>query len=164
VASPSTAPQPDYDHAQVEAVIERWKDQRGPLLPVLHDVQAALGFIPPACVRQIARGLGLSRAEVHGVITFYHDFRQAPPARHVIKVCQAESCQALGSRALTAHLERTLECRLGETTPDGSVALEAVYCLGLCACSPAIMLDGAVHGRVSPARVDRLLEERKAAS
>jgi formate dehydrogenase subunit gamma len=148
---------PPYDTATVAAILARWRDVPGNLLPILHDVQKALGFVPPGAIGQIAKALNRSRAEVHGVISFYHDFRTTPPGRSVLKVCQAESCQACGSRELTAHAERTLGCKLGETSPDGAVTLEPVYCLGNCACSPAVLLDGALHGRVTPAKLDRLL-------
>lgn len=137
----------------VDAAIAAHADRPGALLPILHDVQAALGHVPPAAVARIARALNRSRAEVHGVVTFYHDFRQQPAGRRVLKICQAESCQALGSRALTAALEQALGCRLGETTADGAVTLEPVYCLGACAASPAVMLDGQVLGRAAAARV-----------
>jgi formate dehydrogenase subunit gamma len=138
-----------YDAAAVQAVLTRWQGVPGNLMPILHDVQAALGYVPPDCVPQLARALNLSRAEIHGVITFYHDFRQAPVGRRIVKVCQAESCQAMGSRKLTATLERALECSLGETTADGEVTMDAVYCLGLCASSPAVMIDDEVIGRAT---------------
>lgn len=142
-----------YDVAAVDAVLGRWRDVPGNLLPILHDVQSALGYVPPDCVPQLARALNRSRAEIHGVITFYHDFRQAPPGRRLLKVCQAESCQAMGSRTLTGELERRLGCGLGETTVDGEVTLDPVYCLGLCACSPAVMIDGEVIGRATASGV-----------
>ncbi|MCA3131986.1 MAG: formate dehydrogenase subunit gamma [Betaproteobacteria bacterium] len=155
------ADHPPYDVTAVAAVLERWAGTPGNLLPVLHDVQAALGHVPPGCVAQIARALNRSRAEVHGVISFYHDFRRQPAGRHVLKVCQAESCQATGGRALTARLEQLLGCGLGETSADGAVTLEAVYCLGNCACSPAMMLDGRLFGRVTEAAAERLLAEAR---
>ncbi len=155
---------PTYDHAAVAAILERWQDVPGNLLPILHDVQEALGFVPPDSVNQLARALNRSRAEVHGVITFYHDFRQQPGGRHTLKVCQAESCQAMGSRRLTADLEGELNCKLGETTGDGAVTLDAVYCLGMCACSPAVMLDDEVIGRATPGEVlARLADAEKEA-
>lgn len=154
---------PPHDAAAVATVLERWSGTPGNLLPILHDIQAALGHVPPGAVPQIARALDCSRAEVHGVISFYHDFRSAPAGRHVLKVCQAESCQAMGSRALTARLEQVLGCRLGETSADGAITLEAVYCLGNCACSPALMLDGAVHGRVTAAHAERLVDDARQA-
>jgi formate dehydrogenase subunit gamma len=155
---------PPYDVGAVADILTRWAEIPGNLLPILHDVQAALGHVPPGSVGQIARALNRSRAEVHGVISFYHDFRSAPAGRHVLKVCQAESCQAVGGRALTAFIERLLGCRLGETTADGAVTLEAVYCLGNCACSPALMLDGRLHGRVTEARAERLVAEARKAT
>ncbi len=143
-----------YDTAAVGEILERWRDVPGNLMPILHDVQSALGYVPPDSVPQIARALNQSRAEVHGVISFYHDFRREPAGRHVLKVCQAESCQAVGGRELTAELEKALDCRLGETTADGEVTLEPVYCLGLCACSPAAMIDDArLIGRATAERV-----------
>lgn len=155
---------PPYDVAAVARVLERWAGIPGNLLPVLHDIQAALGHVPEGSVAQVARALNRSRAEVHGVISFYHDFRRQPAGRHVLKVCQAESCQATGSRALTARLEQLLGCRLGETTADGAVTLEAVYCLGNCACSPAVMIDGRVLGRVDDAGAERLVAEARQGS
>ncbi|MEM9385583.1 MAG: formate dehydrogenase subunit gamma [Pseudomonadota bacterium] len=142
-----------YDYAKVAAILERWQDVPGNLLPILHDVQEALGFVPADSVAQLARGLNLSRAEVHGVITFYHDFRQQPGGGRTLKICQAESCQAMGSRRLTADLEAELDCKLGETTGDGAVTLDAVYCLGMCACSPAVMIDEELIGRATPGDV-----------
>jgi formate dehydrogenase subunit gamma len=155
---------PPYDEAKVAAILARWRDTPGNLLPILHDVQHALGFVPPGAVGQIAKALNQSRAEVHGVISFYHDFRTTPPGRVVLKVCQAESCQACGSRELTAHVERTLGCQLGETSPDGAVTVEPVYCLGNCACSPAVLLDGELHGRVTATKLDRLLAQARSTS
>ena len=129
----------------------------GPLLEVLHEVQRAFGYVPPAAIPEIARGLNLSRAEVHGVVSFYHHFRSAPPGRHRLQICRAESCQAMQGDALAAHAEQRLGVRFGETTADGRCTLEAVYCLGNCACSPAILLDEEPHGRVTPERLDELL-------
>lgn len=148
---------PPYDTGKVAEILDRHAAVEGNLLPILHDVQAALGFIPPGSIAQIARALGRSRAEIHGVVSFYHDFRLEPAGRHVLKICQAESCQALGCRELTAHAERSLGCKLGETSPDGAVTLEPVYCLGNCACSPAVMLDGQLHSRVTADKLDGLL-------
>jgi formate dehydrogenase subunit gamma len=147
-------PTGSYDVAAVAEILERWRDVPGNLMPILHDVQERLGYVPPDAVDQIARALNQSRAEVHGVISFYHDFRQAPAGRHTLKICQAESCQAVGSRELTAAIEHALGCRLGETTEDGAVTLEPVYCLGLCACSPAALVDhDQLIGRATPERV-----------
>ncbi len=148
---------PSADEARVLAAVERHRHRDGPLIEVLHEVQAEFGCIPTGAVPVIARALNLSRAEVHGVVTFYHHFRGKAPGRHVLQVCRAESCQAAGGRALEEHAKKRLGVDFGGTTPDGSVTLEAVYCLGLCACSPAAMLDDEVHGRVTPDRLDALL-------
>ncbi|MEO0424175.1 MAG: formate dehydrogenase subunit gamma [Pseudomonadota bacterium] len=148
-----------YDYAKVAAILDSWKGVAGNLLPILHDVQDALGFVPPDSVPQLAHALNLSRAEVHGVITFYHDFRRKPGGRRTLKICQAESCQAMGSRQLTADLEAELNCKLGETTADGAVTLDAVYCLGMCACSPAVMIDEDLIGRATPGDVLARLSE-----
>jgi len=162
---PDSGAAANYDTDAVARIIERWRAVAGNLMPILHDVQQALGFVPPESVAQIARALNLSRAEVHGVITFYHDFRQAPAGHRIVKVCQAESCQAMGSRKLTAALERALGCAIGMTTADGEVTLEPVYCLGLCACSPAVMIDHDVLGRATPEGVlARLAAGTKSAS
>jgi formate dehydrogenase subunit gamma len=149
---------PAVDHSQeVSRILAQFKDRPGPLLEVLHAVQAALGFIPPHSIGQIAEGLNLSRADVHGVVTFYHHFRCAPPGRHVLQVCRAESCQAVGGEALAEHARTRLGVDFHESTPDGRLSLEPVYCLGNCACSPAVMLDGRPYGRMTPARLDALL-------
>jgi formate dehydrogenase subunit gamma len=150
-------PEP-WSAARAAEVIERHKGGQDALLPLLHALQETFGHIPDAAVRQVAEALNLSRAEVHGVVSFYHDFRRAPPGRHILKLCQAEACQSMGCRSLAAHVEERLGVKLGETTPDGRVTLEAVYCLGLCATAPSAMLDGQVVGRLTPARVDGLLE------
>jgi len=133
------------------------------LLPALDRMQARLGYIPDQAVAELARTCNVSRAEVEGVIGFYHDFRREPPGRRRLQVCCAESCQAMGADALAAHAQARLGVGLGETTADGGVTLEAVYCLGNCACSPAVMLDGRVHGRVDATRLDALLAEGHAA-
>jgi formate dehydrogenase subunit gamma len=129
------------------------------LLPVLHAIQDGLGSVPPGMLGQIAAAFNLSRAEVHGVVTFYHFFRSTPPARHVIQVCRAEACQSMGGDALLAHAEQTLGCRLHEHGAGAAAefALDPVYCLGQCATAPAIMIGDAVHARVTPARFDALL-------
>jgi formate dehydrogenase subunit gamma len=125
-------------------------------------VQRAFGCVPARFVPAIAAALNLSRAEVHGVVTFYHYFRDAPPGRHVLRLCRAEACQSMNGRALEEHAARRLGIRCGETTSDGRMTLEAVYCLGLCACAPAAMLDGEVHGRLTPERLDELLAQSNA--
>jgi formate dehydrogenase subunit gamma len=147
----------DADHAAALIAQERHRD--GALLPILHALQNAFGCVPEAAVPMIAEALNLSRAEVHGVVTFYHDFRRAPAGRHVLKLCQAEACQAAGSDALAARAKTRLGIALGETTPDQRVTLEPVYCLGLCATAPSAILDGRVVGRLDAARLDALLAE-----
>jgi formate dehydrogenase subunit gamma len=144
--------------AVAAAILDRHSGREGPLLPILHDLQEELGHVPQEALPIIARRLNLSRAEVHGVVSFYHDFREEPAGRHVLKVCRAEACQAMGADALAARLERELKTRFGETSPDGSVTIEAVYCLGLCATAPAAMLDGRVIGRIDERRTQQLLE------
>jgi formate dehydrogenase subunit gamma len=129
----------------------------GPLLEILHSVQNELGHVPAAAVPLIAAALNLSRAEVHGVVSFYHHFRGAAPGTTVVRLCRAEACQSMNAGALEAHATRRLGVPCGETTPDGRVTLEAVYCLGNCACAPSMMLNGELHGRVTPARFDELV-------
>lgn len=141
----------------VAASIREYRDVPGGLLPLLHAIQAAAGYIPGDAVPQVASAMHLSRAEVHGVISFYHDFRSAPAGRHLLQICRAESCQAMGARALEAHAKSSLGIDYGGTTADGSISLEPVYCLGVCACSPSVRLDDEVHARVDPARLDQLL-------
>ena len=150
-----------WDDTKAQAVdnlVARFAVTPGPLLPLLHAVQDAFGYIPAEAVSAIARGLNLSRAEVHGVISFYHDFRSTPPGRHVLKLCRAEACQAMGARELEAQLVSRLGIGFHETTADGSITLEPVYCLGNCACAPTAMLDGTVHGRLSTERMASLLD------
>lgn len=141
----------------VQRALTRHAERPGALLPVLHDVQAELGYVPADAVPSIAEALSLSRAEVHGVVTYYHFFRSTPPGRHVVQVCRAEACQACGAEELLAHAERSLGCARHETRADGAVTLEAAYCLGLCASSPAIQIDDRVHARVTPAKLDKLV-------
>lgn len=149
---------PQADEARILAAVERHRHRDGPLIEVLHEVQADFGCIPSGAVPVIARALNLSRAEVHGVVSFYHHFRTKAPGRHVLQICRAESCQAAGGRAVESHAQKRLGVGFGQTTPDGRLTLEAVYCLGLCACSPAAMLDDEVHGRVTPERLDALID------
>lgn len=128
---------------------------------MMHAIQAELGFVPHEAIQRIADTLNLSRADVHGVLTYYHDFRTEAPGRHVLKVCRAESCQAMGSETLEDHLHEQHGVAMGETCADGDVTVEPIYCLGNCALSPAVMLDGKVHGRVSTERLDALLQRAK---
>jgi formate dehydrogenase subunit gamma len=146
------------NEARIVAIVERHRHRDGPLIEVLHEVQADFGCIPSGAVPVIARALNLSRAEVHGVVSFYHHFRTRAPGRHVLQICRAESCQAAGGRAIEAHAQKRLGVGFGETTPDGQVTLDAVFCLGLCACSPAAMFDGEVLGRVTPESLDALID------
>ncbi len=147
--------------AAVDAVVARLATLPGALLPILHAIQAELGFVPPESIDRIANGLNLSRAEVHGVITFYHDFRQAPPGRTVLKLCRAEACQAMGCERLEQRLRSVHGVAMGETTADGALTLEAVYCLGNCALSPSALVDGQLLGRVSEARLDALVQNAR---
>jgi formate dehydrogenase subunit gamma len=129
------------------------------LLEILHDVQSALGYVPEAVVPVLANALNLSRAEVHGVVTFYHDFRSKPAGRHVLKLCRAEACQSMGGEALVERAEHRLGVSCGETSADGRVTLEPIYCLGLCATAPSAMIDGRIVGRMTAERLDALLKE-----
>ena len=129
---------------------------------ILRRVQDTLGWVPPDSVPMIAKILNLSRAEVHGVVSFYHDFRHEPPGKNVIKVCRAESCQAMGAVALAEHIKERLNCDFGQTSADGAFTLDAVYCLGNCACSPAMVVNGKLLGRVTPNRFDEVLAKAAA--
>jgi formate dehydrogenase subunit gamma len=130
----------------------------GPLLPILHAVQAHYGYVPRDALPVIADRLNLSRAEVHGVVTFYHDFREEKAGRHTVKLCRAEACQAMGADALAARVKERLGIDWHETTPNGAVTLEPVFCLGLCACGPAALVDGEVVGRVTDDTLDAILK------
>jgi formate dehydrogenase subunit gamma len=141
------------------AIFARHGDREGALIPILHDIQDAFGFVPETVAPAVARQLNLTRAEVHGALSFYHDFRGQAPGRHVVKLCQAEACQARGGRAITAELETGLGLALGETSADGGVTLEPVYCLGLCASGPAALVDGHPVGRLDSAALLRLIGE-----
>ena len=143
----------------VLAAIAANRQRVGALLPILHALQKALGYVPAAAVPLIAQEINLSRAEVHGVISFYHYFRRQPAGRHTIYICRAEACQAMGARALQAHAQKKLGIQLHQTTADGAVTLEPVYCLGNCACAPSLLVDGELHGRVDARRFDELLGE-----
>ena len=150
-------PLDDFSREQLEAALAAHQARPGPLLQILHEVQNRIGYVPPAAIAIIAEALNLSRAEVHGVVTFYHHFRQAPVGRHVIQLCQAEACRSMHCEQLTAHAQRKLGVPLHGTTADGRYTLEPVYCLGNCACSPAVMIDGELHGRVTPGSFDALI-------
>ncbi|ANN73732.1 formate dehydrogenase subunit gamma [Bordetella bronchialis] len=143
--------------AAAARAIEAHQGVPGALLPILHAVQHELGCIPAEAVQPIAEALNLSRAEVHGVITFYPHFRQTPPGRHVVEVCRAESCQAMGGEQIAAHARKKLGCDFHATSADGAFSLEPVYCLGLCAQSPAMLVDGVPYARLTPKRFDTIL-------
>ena len=144
--------------AVVSSAIQKYAGVRGGLLPLLHEIQESLGYVPRESVTDIARGMGLSRAEVHGVISFYHDFHDQPRGQTTIHVCRAEACQAMGSRKLEEHVKDRLGIEFGGTTQDGRISLEPVYCLGNCACSPSIRIGDDVFARVDANRFDELLD------
>jgi formate dehydrogenase subunit gamma len=148
---------------RAQTIITTHSGRDGAALPILHALQHAFGCIPEPAIPMVAEALNLSRAEIHGTVTFYHDFRKEPPGRRVLKLCRAESCQAAGGDALAARAEAKLGVKMGETTLDNRVTLEAVYCLGLCHSSPAAMLDhDHVVGRLDDERLDALLKEAQA--
>jgi len=147
--------------AVIDAALGRLKGEPGPLLLVLHAVQDAIGYIPPAAVPRIATGLNLSRAEVHGVVTFYHYFKSHPPGRSTVEICRAEACQAVGAETLIEHARKSLGIDFHGVTSDGALSLEAVYCLGNCACGPSMRLGGKLHGRVTPERFDALTKRKE---
>jgi formate dehydrogenase subunit gamma len=146
-----------WDEARARALIDGLKHLPGATLPILHALQDEFGYVDQLAIPLIADALALSRAEVVGVINFYHDFRQSPPGHHIMRVCRAESCQAMGCESLVSHIEGQLGVRVGDTTPDGAITLQAVYCLGNCALSPAVLMDRDLHGRVSNQRADDLI-------
>jgi len=139
--------------AEARAIATAHSGRAGPLLPILHAVQERFGHVPEAAVPAIAEVLNLTRAEVHGVVSFYHDFRHEPAGRAVVRVCRSEACKSVGADRLVADLEAALGVRCGETAADGTVTLEPVYCLGLCACGPAAQVDGRPVGRTTAARI-----------
>ncbi|HXR24206.1 MAG TPA: formate dehydrogenase subunit gamma [Candidatus Binataceae bacterium] len=150
----------EWDKAAVEGIARELKDEPGALMPLLRRIQDRLGWVPRDAVPLIANILNLSRAEVHGVVSFYHDFRHAPPGRKVVRVCRAESCQAMGGVALAEYIKRRLGIDFGETSADGEFTLEAVYCLGNCACSPAVVVGTDLLGRMTPSRFDSAIMRR----
>ena len=139
-------------------VIAAFVQEEGAALPMLHALQQTFGYIPRAAVPMVASALNVSRAEVHGIVSFYHDFREAPPGTHLLKLCRAEACQSMGGDAIAAAAIEHLQIGWSETTPDGRITLEPVFCLGLCACAPAAMLDDKVVGALDTARLSALLE------
>ena len=140
----------------VREIIATFNRQPEMLVQILQTIVSRFGWVPPDVIRQLAEELNLSRAEVHGVVEYYHDFRTKEPGRHIVKICQSEACQAMGGRELTAHAEKALAMSLHDT--DDDVTLEPVYCLGNCACSPAVMIDGKTYGRVDASRFDTLVD------
>ena len=150
-----------WDRERARQLIEERQKMPGALLPILHALQDEFGYVDKAAVPVIARALNISQAEVHGTISFYHDFRHIPPGRHVLKMCRAEACQSMGCDKLIQHVEKRLDIQLGETTADGTFTVEQIFCLGLCSMSPAVMLDGNPYGRVTPQVVDSLLDNAR---
>lgn len=150
-----------YDGCIATEIINNFGAAPEMLVQILVAFVERYSYISEEAIRQIAQELNLSRAEVHGVVSFYHDFRTKPPGKCVVKICQAESCQAMGSRELTAHAEKKLGIDLSQTTDDGEVTLEPVYCLGNCACSPAVMIDEQVYGRVDAKKFDSILGKQQ---
>ncbi|MHB1231360.1 MAG: formate dehydrogenase subunit gamma [Burkholderiales bacterium] len=145
----------------IRKLIADLEREPGALLPLLHGIQDELGYIPADSVSAIAKGLNLSKAEVHGVISFYHHFRSTPPGRRIIRICRAEACQSMGGNALISHIKLRLGIDFHETTGDRGITLEPIYCLGNCACAPSVMIGEQLHGRVTPEKFDRLLQAAK---
>ncbi len=148
-----------YTASIATEIIQEFSAAPEMLLQILHAFITRFSYLSDEAIRQIALELNLSRADVHGVVSYYHDFRTTPPGRHVVKICQSESCQAMGSRELTSQAEAKLGIKIRETTADGKITLEPIYCLGNCACSPAIMIDERVYGRVDANKFDDLIEK-----
>lgn len=146
-----------WNKDRAREIIAQYASQDGAALPLLHALQETFGYIDRDAVTMVASALNLSRAEIHGIVTFYHDFRSTPPGAHVLKLCRAEACQSQGGDALAAHVRDKLRVNWGGTTGDQRLTLDPVFCLGLCACAPAAMLDGQVHGRLDAAQLDALL-------
>ena len=145
--------------ARTLAIVGELKSLEGPLLPILHALQEEFGHVPEAALPLIARELNLSRAEVYGVVTFYHDFREAPAGKHVVRICRAEACQSVGGRDIGEHARQMLGLDWHGTTPDGRVTLEPVYCLGLCSTAPSAQIDGELHGRLDRETLSALINE-----
>lgn len=148
----------DWSTERAAQVIATHRHLEGATMPILHALQETFGFVPDPAVPLIAESLNLSRAEVYGVLTFYHDFRREPPGHHVVKLCAAEACQAMGGKALAAYAEDKLGVGMGETSPDGKVTLEPIYCLGLCACAPSALVDGQLVGRLDAGTIDEMAD------
>ena len=142
---------------RVEDILNNHKGMEGAMLPILHAIQAEFGYVPQDALPLIAQELTLSKAEVHGVMSFYHDFREYPAGKHVLKLCRAESCKSVGADRVAAHAQKAMGIEWHETTKDGNITLEPVFCLGLCACGPAAIIDGKLVGRVDEAKIDALI-------
>ncbi|MFJ6674063.1 NAD(P)H-dependent oxidoreductase subunit E [Actinosynnema sp. NPDC091369] len=142
---------------RVLAVIEAHRGDRGALLPILHGIQAEFGYVDQSVIPLVAEELNLSRADVHGVVTFYSDFRGEPPGRVTVRLCRAEACRSVGSERLVQHAETAYGVKIGQTTANNAVTLEQVFCLGNCALGPAAQVNGRLHGRLDPARLDGLI-------
>ncbi|WP_374654217.1 formate dehydrogenase subunit gamma [Dongia sp.] len=151
-----------WDKDAALSIVQEKKSLDGALMPILHALNDEFGYVDASIVPVIADELNLSRAEVHGVLSFYHDFRKEPAGRHVVKICRAEACQSMQGRELEEHIKRHLKVELGETSADKKICFEAVYCLGLCACAPSMMVDGKLHGRVTPEKFDRIMAQKMA--
>jgi formate dehydrogenase subunit gamma len=150
------------DYLGVEKHIDAHKALPGGLLPLLHSIQDDIGYIPEQCYELISKALNLSVAEIHGVVSFYHHFRTSAPGQHILHICRAESCQAMGSAELEEHAKSKLKVDYHQTTSDGAISLEPIYCLGNCALSPAVMLDDKLYGRVSKTKLDNLIAASRA--
>lgn len=148
----------NWDEKQIREIVAAHTSLEGPLLPILHSVQARFGFVPLDAIPVIADALNLTRAEVYGVVSFYHDFREEPAGKRVVKICRAEACQAMGGRALGEAVLKHFRVGWGDTSADGRVTVEAIYCLGLCSVAPAALIDGELHGRVEAKRLIQVTE------
>ena len=152
---------PSEAEKTAHAVAAEFDNRPDALIEILHKLQAELGYVPEDALPVLANALNLSRAEVHGVVTFYHDYRDHPAGRHVLKLCRAEACQSMGGDQLAERVKAMLGVDWHGTTPDGAITLEPVFCLGLCSCSPSAMMDGEVHGRVDAADLEALISEAR---
>ena len=151
----------EIDYGEIEALIVQRKAMPGAMLPILHAIQEKIGYIPDEVIPLIAGQLNLSRAEVHGVVSYYHFFRSHPPGRHTVQICRAEACQANGGNALAGHASAVLGCDFHASTADGQFTLLPVYCLGQCGCAPAMMLGDELHARMTPEKFDQLISAKR---
>ena len=148
-------------HAKIQGLIAQHKGLQGALLPLLHAIQDEIGYVPEESYLSISKALALSVAEIHGVVTFYHHFRSHPAGKHILQICRAESCQAMGSEKLEASIKAKLGIDYHQTTSDGAITLEPIYCLGNCACSPSVMMDDEVYGRMDSQKMAELISEAR---